>query len=105
MLALSAYGCGPIRAGSAVIEAEEAVRVAEDADAIRLAPYQYWLSKSYLEKAKLTEGYADFDTAESFAEEAVRQAVRALDAARTAAHAQKILDERMKKNTPPSGTR
>ena len=96
LFALSLLACGPIAASSAIGVAEEAIGAAEDAEAPRLAPYDYWLARSYLRKAKLTDGYAEFEASEGFAEQALEAANKAVEAARDNALRQQVLQERIK---------
>lgn len=70
-------GCGPIHATSAIGAAEAAIIQAEEAEAPRLAPYHYWLSRAYLRKAKQVEGHAQFQVSERFADVARSEAEKA----------------------------
>ncbi|MEE2780077.1 MAG: hypothetical protein VYE15_06120, partial [Myxococcota bacterium] len=45
-------GCGPVTASSAVTEAAEAIKQAEEVNAHRFAAFSYWSAVNYLEKAK-----------------------------------------------------
>jgi len=73
----SLVACGPIHTTSAIGAAEAAIVQAEEAEAPRLAPYHYWLSRAYLRKAKQVEGYARFEASERFADEARTEAEKA----------------------------
>lgn len=91
-------GCGPIAASSAVGEAEETLEAARLARAHRLAPYTYWLSVSYLNKAKLLEGYSEFEQAEDYAELSKEFAAQAGEEAKEEALRQNVLQERIRAN-------
>lgn len=84
--------CGPVTASTAVGTAEAAIKKAERAKAHELAPYSYWLAVSYLEKAKLTEGYSEFSASEDFADQATQYAMACIDEAEQALARQKLLE-------------
>ena len=84
--------CGPVTASTAVGQAEAAIKEAERAKAHELAPYSYWLAVSYLEKAKLTEGYSEFSASEDFALQAAQYAITCIDEAEQALARQKLLE-------------
>ncbi len=90
--------CGPIAASSAVGEAEESLAAAQLARAHRLAPYTFWLSASYLNKAKLLEGYSEFEQAEEYAELAAEFASKATEEANEESLRQRVLQERIRAN-------
>ena len=85
-------GCGPVTASTAVGKAEAAIKEAERAKAHEMAPYSYWLAVSYLEKAKLTEGYSEFSASEDFALQAAEYAIACIDEAEQALERQKLLE-------------
>ena len=70
-------GCGPIRAGSLLIDAAAEVGAAKTALADKIAPYEYTAAESYLQKARYDHSYANYETAEDFAR-------KSLDCARLA---------------------
>ena len=51
-----------------------------------------WLAVSYLEKAKLTEGYSEFSASEDFADQATQYAMACIDEAEQALARQKLLE-------------
>lgn len=102
LLAGLAAGCGPVAATQAIGAAEEALAAAETERAQRLAPYPYWMARSYLGKAKLTEGYSEFVAAERFALQAADYAKRASDEAREQKMRQEILDQRLRRRARSS---
>ncbi len=93
--------CGPIAASTAVGQAEEAIKQAEVAKAHELAPYSYWLAVSYLEKAKLTEGYSEFSASEDFALQSAQYAINCIDEAEQAMARQKLLEMNTQGRTVP----
>lgn len=99
----AAAGCGPVNASSAVGDAETWLDEARKARAHRLAPYTFWLSVSYLQKAKVTEGYAEYEAAEKFAVKAREFAERATVEAKEERERQQILQERLKGRKSPGG--
>ena len=96
-----AAGCGPVTASTAVGKAEAAIKQAERAKAHELAPYSYWLAVSYLEKAKLTEGYSEFSASDDFATQAAQYAVACMDEAQQALERQKLLEMNTQGRTMP----
>lgn len=98
---LSVVGCGPISSASAIGDAEEALEAAKQARAHRLVPYDYWMAVLYLEKAKLTDGYSEFEASESFAEQATAFALAAEAGATEEKLRQQILQERLRGNGAP----
>ena len=75
--------------------------MAEKAKAHELAPYSYWLAVSYLEKAKLTEGYSEFSASEDFALQAAQYATSCIDEAEQALERQKLLEMNTQGRTMP----
>ena len=99
--ASSMSACGAMGASTAVGKAELAIKEAEKAKAHELAPYSYWLAVSYLEKAKLTEGYSEFSASEDFAKQATQYAMNCVDEAEQALARQKLLEANTKGMTLP----
>ena len=62
-----ASGCGPVRAGSLLIDAAAELSAATTAAADEKSPYEYWAADSYLHKAREDHSYANFESAEDFA--------------------------------------
>ncbi len=104
-VAAGTSGCGAVWASQAVGEASTALQRARLAKAHRLAPYEYWLASAYVDKAKRTEGYSEFDAAERFAKEAKVLAEKAVDQAAQEERRQELLQQRLKlrDGTPASG--
>ena len=92
LFGVSGAACGPMTASTAVGQAESAIKAAESVKAHELAPYSYWLAVSYLEKAKLTEGYSEFSASEDFALQAAQYAITCIDEAEQAQARQKLLE-------------
>ena len=89
-------GCAPMNASSAIREAETQLDGAQKARADKYAPYLYFMAHSYLEKAKLTEGYSEFGAAEQYGLRAKDLAAKASTEARENRLRQKILNQRLK---------
>ncbi len=87
---------GPVWASQAVTEASSTLHRARMAKAHRLAPYEYWLASAYVDKAKRTEGYSEFEAAERFAKEAKVLADKAIDEATQEERRQELLQQRLK---------
>ncbi len=64
-------GCGPIRAGSTLVDAAAEVNAAQTAGAKKHAPYEYTAAEAYLHKAREDHSYAKFETAILFAGKSV----------------------------------
>ena len=101
LLALSASGCGPVVASTAVGRAEAAIKKAEKVKAHELAPYSYWLADSYLRKAKLTEGYSEFAASERFANQAAHFAEECVEEAEREKDRLKLRDMRTRGRVVP----
>src|SRR5438105_7543814 len=72
LLALLAFGCGPMSATSVIGDAEAAVRRARAADGERLAPYETVSAELYLEKAREEQGRAQYGAAMDLARQSVK---------------------------------
>jgi hypothetical protein len=57
---LLVVGCSPITYARRAAVTERAVRAAEHAEAVRLAPYELTLAKVYLDKAREESGQAHY---------------------------------------------
>jgi hypothetical protein len=93
--AVGTAGCGAVWASQAVSEAQAALDQARVLKAHRLAPYDYWLAASYVDKAKRTEGYSEYEGATRFANEAKALAQKAIDEAAQAERRQDLLQQRL----------
>ena len=51
-LASAAAGCGPVWYTAEIISAGSIVAEAEGADATEHSPYEYWIAREYLDKAR-----------------------------------------------------
>ena len=77
-------GCGAIRSTVGIVEAEKALRAAEEAGARETAPYATTLANQLLDKAREEQGYAEYSTSFELAREAEAKANEALELARKA---------------------
>jgi hypothetical protein len=83
LLASAASGCGPVWYTAEIISAESIVSEAEHADAADLSPYEYYLAREYLVKAREQASEASYEDAVHYAQEAHRAGELARDQART----------------------
>lgn len=72
-------GCGPIRATVGLVDAQRAVREAQDAGASEHAIYPLTLAEQLLAKAIEEKGYAEWEQSFLLAEQAVRHANEATE--------------------------
>ena len=84
MLAVLLIGCGPIRAGSVIVDAAAEVNAARSAEGEKNAPYEFIAAEAYLHKAREDHSYAKFESALLFA----RKSVDCARLARAIAHAE-----------------
>lgn len=96
-------GCAPLNASTAIREAEAHMDKARAAGADKAAPYEYFLARAYLIKAKRTEGYSEFGIAEQYGLQAKDYALKAMSEARENLLRQKILNERLQKKNHQGG--
>jgi len=89
-------------ATTAVGKAEMAIQAAEVSQAHELAPYSYWLAVSYLKKAKLTEGYSEFEASEDFAVQAADYIEACIEEAQQELDRKRLLEARTKGRTAPA---
>ena len=82
ILAVSASGCGGVWYTGEIISAESIVSEAEHADAAELSPYEYYLAREYLVKAREQASEASYEDAVHYAQEAHRAGALARDQAR-----------------------
>jgi hypothetical protein len=71
-------GCGPIQATQRVSEAEVALMQATMAGSETTAPYEFFIAKEFLHKAKEEWGYSDFEASLHYAVVAKRSAEEAI---------------------------
>ncbi len=77
-LAAVLLGCGPVEyLYTVAANANRAVAQARAAGAERLAPYEYWSSVEYLQMARETGSYADWQLADRYGEKAEKMAKEA----------------------------
>jgi hypothetical protein len=81
-LASAAAGCGPVWYTAEIISAGSIVAEAEHADAADHSPYEYWISREYLEKAREEAGGGSYEDAIHYAQEAHRYGAEARDQSR-----------------------
>jgi hypothetical protein len=86
VLAATASGCGPVWYTAEIISAESIVSEAEHADAAELSPYEYYLSREYLEAAREQAAEASYEDAVHYAQEAHAAGALARDQARASLH-------------------
>ena len=96
-------GCAPLNASTAIREAEAHMEKARTAGADKAAPYEYYLARAYLIKAKRTEGYSEFGIAEQYGLQAKDYALKAISEARENMARQKILNQRLRKKNHQGG--
>lgn len=82
LLAAGASGCGPVWYTAEIISAESIVSEAEHADAADRSPYEYYLAREYLVKAREQASEASYEDAVHYAQEAHRAGALARDQAR-----------------------
>jgi hypothetical protein len=63
-------GCGPIQSTGALIDADVEIEGARAAGALTAAPYEFHSAEAYLHKAREEAGYAQYESATSFASKA-----------------------------------
>lgn len=99
LLVAGLASCGPIEyINQVTVKASRAVAEARAADAEELSPYEYWSAVTYLQMAKETVAYADFEMAIEYgdkAEEMARDARKLASQKREAG---------VGPSTPPMGT-
>ena len=88
--------CGPIQVATAVGDAEEAIEMAQKADAERHARYEYWMAILFLEKAKRVDGRAEYEAASQMAMESMNFAKAAVEAAGKEKMRQQVMQQRLK---------
>ena len=97
LLATLGVGCAPMAASTAIATAAEELQKADEVESEKFAPYSYWLSRAYLRKAKITNGYSEFSIAQQYAVRARELASKAQADARETKLRRKILRERLKR--------
>ena len=95
-LCLAGSSCAPFNASSAIRQAETQLTRALKVRADKFAPYEYTRAKSYLRKAKLTEGYSEFGAAQQYGILARDWARKAFREAKENRLKRKILRRRLK---------
>lgn len=81
-LALSLCQCGPILYTSAIGDAAQLIEEARQAGAEQQSPYEYFLAREHLEKAREFAGEAEYQNALDMAAAAEESARQARDIAR-----------------------
>ncbi len=82
IFAATASGCGPVWYTAEIISAESIVSEAEQSDAAELSPYEYYLAREYLVKAREQASEASYEDAVHYAQEAHQAGALARDQAR-----------------------
>lgn len=103
LLGIAAPGCSPLNASTAIREAEVALVKAEEQGAPEHAKYEYWMAREYLRKAKLTEGYSEFQIATQYATRSQGYANQAVKSARDNREKLKIIEQNKKLRANPAG--
>ncbi|MBK9519003.1 MAG: DUF4398 domain-containing protein [Anaeromyxobacter sp.] len=73
VLALLA-GCGPVQSSRALVAADVEIEGARSAGAATAAPYELTAAEAYLHKAREQSGYAQYESATTFATRAAELA-------------------------------
>jgi Domain of unknown function (DUF4398) len=71
---LGLLSCGPTKSTTALIQANMAIRHAEELDAKKKHPYELTLAHEYYVKAKEEAGYSQFEVSEKLALQSVEYA-------------------------------
>ncbi len=87
LVGAAASGCGPVWYTAEIISAESIVSEAEQAEAADRAPYDYYLAREYLVKAREQAAEASYEDAVHYAQEAHRAGALARDQARASLRA------------------
>jgi hypothetical protein len=82
LIASAVAGCGGIWYTAEIIAAGSVVEEAEHSDAADHSPYEYWIAREYLDKAREEAGGASYEDAIHYAQEAHRYGVDARDQSR-----------------------
>jgi len=93
---LATPGCAPLNAATAISEAESAEEQAKIARAHQNAPYEYYMARSYLIKAKKADGYSEFNIAEVYGNRARELFTKSVAQSRENVMKLKILQQRTK---------
>ena len=94
LLLLGAVGCAPLNASTAISEAESAQEQAKTAGAHKNAPYEYFMARAYLIKAKRADGYSEFNIAQVFGNRSRELFVKSVMQARENLMRLKVLQKR-----------
>lgn len=76
-------GCGPVESLVVINQANLAIEAAEQSEASRYAPYEYYSAKELIHKAREEMNYSDFEVAVDLAIEARERANKAREKAIT----------------------
>ncbi len=71
-------GCAAVKSGIHIVDAESALRRADDFDAKDRATYEYVMALNYLEKAREEHGYSEYKTAERMAKKSAEWSDKAI---------------------------
>ena len=87
LLVVLLTGCGPVRSTIGLVDAERALREAQDAGSVERAPYQTAMAEELLDKAREAQGRSTYDDSMYLANESMTWATRARDVATGAVEA------------------
>ena len=96
LLLIEGAGCAPLNASTAISEAESAQDQAKTAGAHKNAPYEYFMARAYLIKAKRADGYSEFNIAQVFGNRARELFVKSVLQSRENLMRLKVLQKRTK---------
>ena len=80
-LSCTVLSCGPVQYSHHILRASSAMAEAEEADAEREAPYEFWYADAHLKQARREVGYSDFQEAVKCARTAREYATKATEIA------------------------
>jgi ribosome-binding protein aMBF1 (putative translation factor) len=69
--AICLFSCGPTRSTTAIVQAHNAIKHAEQLDAKNKHPYELTLAHEYYVKSKEEAGYSRFELSETLAKKAI----------------------------------
>ena len=97
---LAGLGCAPVQSATAISGGAEALAEAERQAAPKYAKYEYAKAEALLEEAKTKQGYAEYEVARQYADQARELA---LEASKAAVRRRDMELRRVKKPAPPHG--
>ena len=97
LLCVAGSGCAPLNASTAISEAESAQEQAKSSGAHKNAPYEYFMARAYLVKAKRADGYSEFNIAQVYGSRARELFIKSVMQARENLMRLKVLQKRTKR--------